>query len=701
METSADVGIAPGLSTDRAVDIRYYANLLWRGRLIVITTAILGLLLGLLVAFMQTPEYRAATTIQIDPPVPLFMNVTDALIGGGNYWQNADFYNTQYKILRSNTLCAKVVEELKLGDRPPFKGAVDLGGMFANHVGVAPIPETRLVLVSVTHTDPKDAALWANTLADVYLNTSVSNRVESAVRANEWLQGRMATTQKNMRESYEKYLKMLQSQDLVAVEGSVSSVSSSIARLNEDHVAAQARRIEIESALKQIVDMRQRGQSLDTVPQIVADQQITQLEGQLSSLSIEQDQLKEKYKPAHPEMQRFLRRVEQVRRAKAARVLQIVQAMETELKQTEKREMELRAAIDEQKNQAATQSKRITELEVLKKEAESARGLVDVLIQKLNETDIAASIRNNNVAIIERAIPPRRPVRPNKPRIALLGLLLGTGLGIALILGRDFLDHTLKDPEDVERFLHIDLLAVVPKYNEPGAPAVIEAYQSVRTALLFARKEPTGQIVLVTGTIPQEGKTTTVANLAKLMASSGDRTVILDLDLRRAQLHHRLGVPREPGLTDIFVHHADVDDVVQSTRVPNLYVLTAGPLPPNPPALLARKALGDMLERLRKHFVWILIDSPPLASVTDALLIARLADAVLMVTQHNKVDKKLVKRQVAALRKATPNVLGVILNAMDVKTKGYYYYHQYYYSHDHETPPGQTPKAPESARKQR
>ncbi|MCU0241056.1 MAG: polysaccharide biosynthesis tyrosine autokinase, partial [Vicinamibacteria bacterium] len=383
------------------------------------------------------------------------------------------------------------------------------------------------------------------------------------------------------------------------------------------------------------------------------------------------------------------------------RVLQIVQAMETELKQTEKREMELRAAIDEQKNQAATQSKRITELEVLKKEAESARGLVDVLIQKLNETDIAASIRNNNVAIIERAIPPRRPVRPNKPRIALLGLLLGTGLGIALILGRDFLDHTLKDPEDVERFLHIDLLAVVPKYNEPGAPAVIEAYQSVRTALLFARKEPTGQIVLVTGTIPQEGKTTTVANLAKLMASSGDRTVILDLDLRRAQLHHRLGVPREPGLTDIFVHHADVDDVVQSTRVPNLYVLTAGPLPPNPPALLARKALGDMLERLRKHFVWILIDSPPLASVTDALLIARLADAVLMVTQHNKVDKKLVKRQVAALRKATPNVLGVILNAMDVKTKGYYYYHQYYYSHDHETPPGQTPKAPESARKQR
>src|SRR6185436_5041627 len=164
----------------------------------------------------------------------------------------------------------------------------------------------------------------------------------------------------------------------------------------------------------------------------------------------------------------------------------------------------------------------------------------------------------------------------------------------ALVAGREYFDNTLKDPDEIERYLRVNLLAAVPRQEVAGQHLVTEAYQNLRTALIFARKDELGHVVLVTGTAPQEGKTTTLVNLAKLLASSGERVIALDCDLRRAQLHHRLGLTREPGLTDIFVRHENVDALIRPTSTPNLFVLTAGPLPPNPPALLARKQVPEL-----------------------------------------------------------------------------------------------------------
>jgi receptor protein-tyrosine kinase len=261
-----------------------------------------------------------------------------------------------------------------------------------------------------------------------------------------------------------------------------------------------------------------------------------------------------------------------------------------------------------------------------------------------------------------------------------MGLVIGLLLGVGLVLGRDYFDNTIKDPDEVERYLHLDLLAAVPKHDETNVHLVTEAYQNLRTALIFARREDSGQVVLVTGTAPQEGKTATIVNLAKLLAASGEKTLVMDLDLRRAQVHRRLGVNKEPGFSDYFIKREELDRLIQPTKSPNLFVLTAGALPPNPPALIARKQLGDLLDRLRRHFDWILVDSPPLASVTDALLLARYCDLAVYVVQHNKVDKRAIKRNITALQKATPNLIGVVINALDTKTRGHYYY---YYHQDH------------------
>jgi capsular exopolysaccharide synthesis family protein len=678
MATAPTPGHAPA-APDSTVDVRFYAHLLWRGRALIATAAVVSLGVGLLVAYLQTPEYRAAAMLQIEPPTPTFLSVTDALVGGGNYWQNADFYNTQFKVLRSKGLGEKVVEKLKLKDRPPFKDNPDAGGLFMSQVSIDPVPESRLVLLQVTHQDPKEAALWANTLADVYIDQSVSQRVESARKAYDWLQERLAATQQSMREANDRLFKSYQTQDLFVPEGSVSAVSASITKLNDDHIEAQARRITLEAALKQADQMRSRGQSLDSVPQVAADVLVASLNSQVATLNLDLSRLKEKYREAHPEVQKVQAQVDQIRKAKNDRATQIVAGLRAEYAQLQRRETELRAAIDVHKAQAASQSRKGAELDAMRKESDSSKNLYEVLLQKLNETDIAASIRNTNVSLVERASPPLSPVRPEKRKIAGLALILGLLAGIGLVLGRDFFDNTIKDPEEMERYLHLDLLAAVPRYDESTVHLVTEAYQNLRTALIFARKEEGGQVVLMTSTAPQEGKTTTLVNIAKLLASSGEKTVVLDFDLRRAQLHSRLGLTREPGVTNFFVKHEDLDGLIRPTRVPNLFALTAGPLPPNPPALLARRSVAALFDHLRKHFEWILVDSPPLASVTDALLVARHADVAVYIVQHNKMDKKLVKRNVTALRKATPNLLGAVLNAVDVKAKGYYYY---YYQHD-------------------
>jgi polysaccharide biosynthesis transport protein len=674
--------------SERELDFRYYADLLWRGRYIILATAAVGAALGLLVGYLQTPLFRATAMVMIEPPTPTFMSVTDALVGGGGYWQNSDFYNTQFTIMKSRAVAEKAVEELKLRDRSPYK---EMGAGAADFVmgsrRVEPQPESRLVNIHVTHTNAAEAALWANTLAKVYMDQAVFTRVQAAQHAYEWIQGRLDKTKQSMREAQSRLSETYEGQDIFIASDGSSPYSSTIAKLSGDQATVKTQLIEVEAALKQVEETRQNKRSLETILQVASDPTIVGLNAQIAAHNVTLSQLKEQFREAHPRIQEIQVQITQLQQSKTSRARQIIDAMEGRLNQLRKQELELKAAIDEQNRRASQQSKKASELQARRKEAESASNLYEVLLQKLNETDIAASLKNPTASLVESAEVPATPVYPQKQKMMGTALLIGLLVGVALVAGRDLLGNTIKDPDEVERYLHVDLLASVPRYDEANVHLVTEAYQNLRTALLFGRKEEGGQVVLVTGTAPQEGKTTTLLNIGKLLASSGEKTIVLDFDLRRAQLHARLGLTREPGLTNFFVNHEDLDSLIRPTRVANLFALTAGPLPPNPPAILTRRTLPDFLDHLRRHFDWIMMDSPPLASVTDALLLARHADLVLAVVQHDKIDKRIIKRHLAALRRVTPNLLGAVLNAVDVRAKGYYYY--YYQQTD-----GQPAKGP-------
>jgi capsular exopolysaccharide synthesis family protein len=675
---SAPPPVPAGGLSPRELDTRYYAGLLWRSRLLLVAAALGGLALGLLAAEAQTPVYRARTLLQVAPPVPTSMNVADALMMTGNPIRDRQFFNTQLNVLYSRALSQRVVERLKLADQPPFKDSADPAGLLTRHLQVEPVPETFVIEVRISHTDPQEAALWANTLADVYIDYSIEGQVESAKRAYDWVSARLQDTQRTMQDAQDKLLKSYQAQEMFVPDGSVSAVASSIGKLNEDHVQAQARRIALEAEIQEFSDARRRGSSLENLPRVAADAMVLDLAGKLQALTIDLSRLKEKYKQAHPEVQKVQLQIDQIRKARQARGAQIEEALRAEYRQLQRSEADLRGAIDAQKSQAVAQSRKLTELESLKKQADSANNLYSVLLQKLNETNIASSIQNSNVRLLDRAVPPLRPVTPQKRRLALYGLLAGLVLGAAHVLLRDYVADTIKDAEDVERYLHLDVLAAIPRYDRESVHMAVEAYQALRTALLFSRKHDRGHVVLVTGTAPGEGKTHTVLNLAKVLASSGESVVVVDGDLRRATVHQRLGLPRDPGFTDLFTRSAELSSLLRPAKAKNVVALTAGPLPPNPPALLARADVAVVLDQLRAQFRWVMLDSPPLASVTDALLLAPHADVALVVVHHDKVDKKVIKRSVGALRKVTPHVLGAVLNAVNPKGREHYYYYYHY-----------------------
>jgi capsular exopolysaccharide synthesis family protein len=655
------------------LDLRYYGELLWRRRVLLVVAALGALALGLLGAELQVPRYEARLLLQVMPPNPTSLSVTDALVQTGSPLRDRQYFNTQLNVLHSRALAERVAERLKLKDQPALKGRDPAAAVLAS-LAVEPLPDTYVVDLRVRHEDPKEAALWANTLADLYMDYSLEGQVEAARRAYKWVNERLAETQAGMQDAQDRLLRGQQGSDLFLPGGNVSAIASSITKLNEDHIQAQARRIELEAQLGEFEATRRRGGAMETIPQVGADAAVAETTGQIQALTLDLARLREKYREGHPEVQKVQVQLQQLRRDKEGRVAQIEESLRAEYRQLQRREAELRDAIEAHKTRAAEQSRKLTELESLKKQADSAAGLYGVLLQKLNETNIAASMQNNNVRLLDRAVVPSSPVWPRTRQVALVSLLAGLLLGAAWVLVRDALDDTIKSAADVERHLHLELLASIPRFGRDGAALATEAYQNLRTALLFARRAEGGHVVLVAGTTPGEGKTTTLLNLAKLLAVAGDSVVVVDGDLRRASLHARLGAEREPGLTDHFVNATPLESLVRPTRVARLALLSAGPLPPNPPALLAREELADVLGRLRRLYRWVLVDSPPVAAVTDALLLARHADSTLLVVQHNKVDRALARRAVAALRKATPSLVGAVLNGVDVKTHDYYGY---------------------------
>ena len=486
-------------------NLKYGLRLLWVGKSWIIVIALLGLGVGFLATFLQVPIYSARALVQIDPPGQNISQLSNPYpTSAFNYFDYRNYYNTQYRIIRSKSLGKRSIEKLDLADEPPFRDAKEPGRIFVSRVRVVPIPDTRLAQIVVEHEDPREAARWANTLAESYIEQNLESKIETTRNVYSWLQERLAAAEGDVKSSENSLYEYTKQQDLFVPTGGQSIGARTLTRLNEEATEAKTRRIEIESGLAQVDKLKQSGGTLDALPQIAADPLVQRLNISKADLEVERVQLKNRYKEGHPKVKKVVTQIEQLQDAINAQAEKIVAGMRADYQQLRRRERELLASINSQRKESIEDSRKTVQLEMLQREALSNKSLYEAILQKIKETDVASSLRENNVSIIERASVPVIPIRPQPTKTLTIALVLGLLSGCGLILLRDYLDNTLKAQDDVERHLHADCLAIVPKHDAASESIITEAYRTLRTSLLFTREREHGNMILVTSSIPRK-----------------------------------------------------------------------------------------------------------------------------------------------------------------------------------------------------
>lgn len=687
MEATSQLVVTP-----RAAHLRDYWKVVWEGRYTALT--IFGLVVGLTVlrVSFSTPVYEASAIVEIKPEARRILPGQEQWLGaeGGGWLAEERYFNTQLDVLRSRDLAERVFKQLRLQDHPIFAGAKDPVAVFQDLIRVRPKVNTRLVTVSMTGRDPKEVREWVNTLADTYVKRNVDEAMASFRAIMDEIERGLAAFRANLGEVDIERLQTAAEAQIYLPENQQEILKQSLATYNQQLDQLNVEILSLRTELEDVERIRREGGDLLAYPRFDRDSTLQQLRAQKFALERELELLRTEKKPGHHDYKAKQAEIDRVEEEISRAIGRITDNLRTALDTAKTKEGRLREQIRRTEEQAYRVKQASSSYEIQKTDAETKRKVYDVVAETMERLQIGASLiaMNNNVSILERAVEPLRPVRPRKLLSLGIGTVLGCLLGIGSVLFLDYLDNTVRSPEDVEQYLGLNILGIVPKYRDRDSATVREAFQSLRTSVLFCSQNREKNVLLVTSAGPREGKSSTVAHLARALASAGDRVLVLDCDLRRPTQYQHMGVPREPGLTNYLLHGTPdgLGRFVQGTDTPNLHVMTCGPIPPNPPGLIGLAKFRDALAELKRTYDWVVMDSPPIATLADSVVLASLADMMVMIIKHNENDRDLIRRSVKRLRDIRANLVGAVLNSVDLERTYYgdYYYagYKYYTSED-------------------
>ena len=568
------------------------------------------------------------------------------------------------------------------------------------------VKRTRLIDIRATHTDPKVAAKVANAVADAFGLWNLEVRTKTNTIAGTYLQKRIAELQSQIRNGEEQLVNYAQSHQIVSLDPNQNTVVERLAGLNKQLLDAENERNLAEAAYKASLTPGAAEANAE-----VSDKQIGELKSRLADLKQKKAQQLLTDTEESPEVKDFteqiaiLERELQDARTNAKSV--VTTNLETNYRKALAREKALRESFNEQRAETVTQNQAAINYNILKQEIETNKGLLEGLMQRAKENDVSMAGTPNNIHVVDYATEPTSPIGPRRLQSVLIALLLSLAFGVALALFLEYLDDTLKSPEDVERGLRLPALAAIPVaglsasqrllpfaretrgngngngpellINADGQSVQGEAYRHLRTSVLLSTAGRAPRTLLVTSSLPSEGKTTTVVNMATVLAQTNVKVLVIDADMRRPRLHHVFGMENREGLSSMLstdITSAQLLSLTQPYKNSNIHLLSSGPLPPNPAELLGSQQMRDLLEEASQHFKYIVIDSPPIASFTDGVLISAIVDGVLLVVQGGKTSRQVVKRTRQMLQEIGAKVIGVVLNKVDLRSQEYYYYHQ-------------------------
>ena len=666
----------------------------------VAATALLIVIVGALVhAFTAVPIYEARTRLLIEGTNPNIVSFQEVLEEGQ---ATADYYQTQYGILRSRGLARRTIARLNLWRSPHLVGTPDPAAepvdeqtqesravdAFLARLEIEPIKNSRLVDVTFQSPSAELSAKVANALATSYIEQTLEYRFNVSQDASNWLGERLAEQRKQV-EAAEAALQQYREQhEAISLADHESIVVQKLEDLNAAVTRAKMERLQKEALEQQLRAVEHDPAQLDTFPAVLGNAYIQRLKSELADAERRRAQLAVELGESHPEMRTVGKVIQEAQVKLRAEVAKIVQSVHSEYAAAVAQERSLSVALQQQKGEALAMNRNAIEYSVLARDVESAKQIYQSLLQRANETGVSGELRTSNIRVVDEAETPRTPSSPRIVRDAALSLFGGVILAIALAFLFEYLDSRLKSPEEVQGYLGLSALGMIPELGkrwaggppmlDVGAPANFsEAMRTVRTNILFSWPDEGPRTLAVTSAVPGEGKTMIAANLAAAFALAGQRVLLVDADLRRPRVHQIFGTEQDPGLSNVLVGQKLVSDCIKPTRVEGLSTLAAGRTPPNPAELLGSKRFKDILKMLSDQFDLVVVDTPPVMAVADPSVVTSLTSGVVFVVGAEMTGRHTARAAIEQLQRGQGRILGAILNRVRIESNSYYY-NRYY-----------------------
>jgi capsular exopolysaccharide synthesis family protein len=567
------------------------------------------------------------------------------------------------------------------------------------------VPNSRLLDVTFESTDPQLAARVVNAHIENFRDKILRTRFDAIKQASTWLTDQLDDMKVKVQKSEDARLEYERKNQIWELDDKQNITTQRLSDINKELTDAQSERMK-----KQALYEFAKSADSNSVPELRNDTVLQDLIKKRAEANTAYTEALSQYGPNFPKVQRFQLQIKEIDQLIDSEKKSIIDQMGNDYNAARQREILLSQALDQQKAEVNQMAERLVEYNILKREAEGNKTLYDGMLTKLREANIAGTLKSSNVTVVDPAMVPSTPSRPAKARNIALAFIVGLVGGIGLALLREYLDNTVKTPDDIETLARLPSLAVVPAFSESNGNGrrrligggvsvnghdkrielvaqhlpksqMSEAFRALRTALLLSQADHPPQVVLVTSALPREGKTTAAANLAVTLAQLGDRTLLIDCDLRKPGVARLLNMTdgKYAGLSSYLAGVSSLDLVtVPHPAIPNLMVIPTGPLPPNPADLLSSHKLADAIAELRTKFKFIVIDTPPIMAATDAVILSVQADGVLLVVRSGETPKEAFTRTRDLLTSVKCRMLGVVLNAVDSSAPDYYYSYRYY-----------------------
>lgn len=700
----------PALEDDAGIDLAATLRELWsaiyRNWPMILSIVGACLLLGILATMLATPRYLATASIQVDQVSTKVLGTEDN--DSAATYQDADrFLQTQADLLRSQSLAEQVAGSLALAGNDRFLIAMhakpgssgnrrdQVLKLLAANLSINLPRTSRIVDIGFKSPDPVLAQRVANSFASNFITLNIKRKFDQSAYARSFLQDQLVNAKQRLEDSERATLAYSRAVGLIdasagigtndggsATTGPRSLVTSDLVALNGAYASAEAARV----AAQQHWDSAQHT-PVFSLPEVLGNPAYNQLAQARAQAQAAYDQESQRHRGDFPALRQLGAQIVSLDRQITHLAESIRGSIENQYRITSKQEAALSGSVDKLKAATLNEQDKSVRYNILKRETDTNRTMYDGLLQRYKEVSAEAGISINNISLVDTADIPNRPVSPRLFVNLAIAILAGLALAGATVFVREKFDDAVRSPDDVPRKLGLPLLNTVPLLKSGETPGTAledprstlsESYAALRTALELAHADGLPGTLVFTSCRPAEGKSTSAYAVARDFARTGKRVVLIDGDLRRPSLHRFFGLPNNHGLTSVLARHRPLDAVVQATDIERLAFLSTGPLPPNPAELLSGAALKTMLGDLRRDFDLVIIDSPPVLGLADAVILAAQADAVVFVTEANIAHHGQAKAAIRRLRVANTPILGAVLTKFNAKKAGYGYDYGYY-----------------------